>query len=267
MIKSRFSICLLLALGTMICAASLLAPGSCAFAQSSNAQSDNNIRAAVLNSIKKSDFKNVRVMVTNGIVDLQGVVKDFATKMELEKRVQRVKSVAAVRNDVQVAGAGMVSDQEILKQLIGRLQYDRVGYGNAFNAIMPSVRDGVVTLGGHALGPVAADSAVDLASRITGVRDVVNDMQIDPVSPMDWRIRLQVYRAVYGFPTLQKYAIDPAQPIRITVVNGHVILNGIVLTQADKDDAGLRANTVPGVFSVTNDLQVAQPAKKKQTEQ
>jgi hyperosmotically inducible protein len=74
---------------------------------------------------------------------------------------------------------------------------------------------------------------------------------------MDDRIRLAEARAIYGFPSLNKYAIDPAKPIRITVVNGHVTLSGVVDTQADKDTANLRANGVPGVFQVINNLQVA----------
>jgi hyperosmotically inducible periplasmic protein len=125
------------------------------------------------------------------------------------------------------------------------------------------VENGVVTLGGNALGPVAADSAVSLASHFPGVQDVIDNIQVDPLSPMDNQTRMQVYRAVYGFPSLNKYAIDPAQPIRITVVSGNVTLNGVVLNQADKDVAGLRANGVPGVFKVTNDLQVANPSNEK----
>jgi hyperosmotically inducible periplasmic protein len=80
---------------------------------------------------------------------------------------------------------------------------------------------------------------------------------------MDDRIRRQVYAAIYGFPSLNKYAIDPAQPIRITVVNGNVTLNGVVISQADKDTAGIRANGVPGVFKVTNNLQVANSSNEK----
>ena len=75
---------------------------------------------------------------------------------------------------------------------------------------------------------------------------------------------LQLARAVYSFPSLNRYAIDPAKPIRISVQNGHVELYGVVDSQADKDAAGIRANGVPGVFSVENHLQVAgQPAEKK----
>ncbi len=232
-------------------------------AQEASAQSDNNIRAAVANALKKSDFKNVQVSVKNGVVDLEGTVKDFATKEELDKRVHRIKNVAAVRNKVTVARSENMTDQQIQNNIVKNLQYDRVGYGNAFNAISVNVQNGVATLSGHALGPVARDSALALAARTPGVQDVVDNIQVDPLSPMDDRTRLQVYRAVYGFPSLNKYAINPAQPIRITVVNGHVILNGVVDSQADKNVAGIRANGVPGVFSVTNNLQVANQGNEK----
>jgi len=79
---------------------------------------------------------------------------------------------------------------------------------------------------------------------------------------MDDQTRLQVARAVYGYPSLSKYAIDPAKPIRISVQNGHVELYGTVDSKADKDTAFLRANGVPGVFSVKNYLEVAgQPSE------
>jgi hyperosmotically inducible periplasmic protein len=227
-----------------------------------NAQTDNNIQAELQNQLKK--FKDVQVSVQNGVVDLEGTVQDFATKEELDKKAHRIKNVAAVRNKLKIAGAGEVSDAQLQQKIVQKLQYDRVGYGNAFNAISVGVSDGgVVTLAGNALGPVAADSAVSLASHFPGVTDVINNIQVDPLSPMDDRTRMQVYRAVYGFPSLNKYAINPAQPIRITVVNGNVTLNGVVDSKADKDVAGIRANSVPGVFKVTNNLQVANSSNEK----
>ena len=227
-----------------------------------DAQTDNNIQADLQNQLKK--FKNVQVSVKNGVVDLEGSVQDFATKEEIDKKAHRVKNVASVRNMLKIAGAGEISDAQLQQKIVQKLQYDRVGYGNAFNAISVNVQNGgVVTLAGNALGPVAADSAVSLASHFPGVTDVINNIQVDPLSPMDDRTRMQVYRAIYGFPSLNKYAIDPAQPIRITVVSGNVTLNGVVLSQADKDTAGIRANSVPGVFKVTNNLQVANSSKEK----
>jgi osmotically-inducible protein OsmY len=89
------------------------------------------------------------------------------------------------------------------------------------------------------------------------VKGVVDNIQVDPVSMMDDRIRVATARAVYGYPSLNKYAIDPIKPIRIAVQHGDVTLVGVVISQADKEVAGLRANSVPGVFKVTNDLQIA----------
>jgi hypothetical protein len=86
---------------------------------------------------------------------------------------------------------------------------------------------------------------------------VIDEIEVDPVSPMDDRIRIETARAIYSYPPLQKYAIDPGKPIRISVQNGNVTLYGTVDSKADKDAAYIRANSVPGVFKVINDLQVA----------
>jgi hypothetical protein len=80
---------------------------------------------------------------------------------------------------------------------------------------------------------------------------------------MDDQIRLAEARAIYGYPRLNKYAIDPAKPIRITVVNGIVTLSGVVDSQTDKDVANIQANGVPGVFKVVNNLQVVGSEKSE----
>jgi hypothetical protein len=73
---------------------------------------------------------------------------------------------------------------------------------------------------------------------------------------MDDGLRVRLFRAIYGFPSLEKYDLGTIKPIRIIVKNGHVALEGVVDNQADKDTAGIRANGVPGVFEVKNNLQV-----------
>ena len=95
-----------------------------------------------------------------------------------------------------------------------------------------------------------------VVKRIEGVQHVVNKIEVLPPSPMDDQLRLALYRAIYGFPALEKYALGVQKPIRIIVKNGHVTLEGIVDSEADKNLAGVRANTVPGIFSVTNNLRV-----------
>jgi len=227
------------------------------------AQDDSGLTGAVQSKLNKSQFKNVKVTVQNGIATLTGTVDLYEYKADAEKRAQKAKGVTGVRNEIAVAGPN-VPDQELQAKLGEKLAYDRVGYGNVFNAITLSVQNGAVTLGGHARTDVDKDSALALVSTYPGVKDVTDEIEVDPVSIMDDQTRMAVARAVYGYPSLNKYAIDPQKPIRISVQNGRVELAGVVDTQADKDTAYIRANSVPGVFSVKNNLQVAGQGSEQQ---
>jgi osmotically-inducible protein OsmY len=235
-------------------------PGSGATAQAQGANSAASDAAARLD---KKQFSNVKVAVdNNGVATLTGTVDLYAKKADAEKRVLKAKGVTAVRNQIEVAGPN-VPDSVLQAKLGDKLTYDRVGYGDTtFNAISMKVENGVVTLGGHVRAPVDKDSALSLVSNYPGVKGVVDTIQVDPASIMDDRSRMAVASAIYGEPTLNKYAIDPAKPIRISVQNGNVELYGMVDSQADKELAFLRANGVPGIFSVKNYLQVAnQPSE------
>lgn len=228
------------------------------------AQKDADVQVAVKKALSAERFKGVQVAAENGIVTLTGSVDLYEVKAQAEQKARHVKNVTAVRNTIEVAGPE-VPDLELQDKLVKAIQYDRVGYGTtAFNAISVRVQNGVVTLAGYAYGPVDADSAVAVAANTKGVKDVINEIEVNPVSPMDDGIRIRAFRAIYGFPSLNKYAIDPGKPIRIQVENGHLTLFGAVDSQADKEAAGIRAQSVPGVFSVKNELQVAgaEPEKK-----
>jgi osmotically-inducible protein OsmY len=236
-----------------------------ALSQGASTAAAQDVAAAVRAKLDKSQYKDVQVSVdANGIATLTGTVSLYEFKADADKAVHKVKGVTAVRNDIEVGGPS-VPDSKLQQSLGEKLAYDRVGYGNVFDAISVQVQNGVVTLGGHAHDYPNRDSALGLVSTTPGVKDVIDQISVDPVSPMDWQIRMAVARAVYSYPTLNKYAIDPAMPIRISVQNGNVALYGVVDSEADKDAAFLRANGVPGVFSVKNYLQVAnQPGERKQ---
>jgi hyperosmotically inducible protein len=221
-----------------------------------DAQIDTQIQADVMKALDNKRFKDVKASVQNGVVTLTGTVDLYSAKMDADNRAHHRKNVKGVENQIQVAGP-MVDDTTLRDKLAEKLAYDRVGYGStAFNAFTIGVQNGVVTLGGTAYGPSDKDSALSLVENYPGVKDVIDNIEVAPVSLMDDRIRLAEARAIYGFPQLNKYAIDPAKPIRITVVNGNVTLSGVVDSQADKDVANIRANSVPGVFKVVNNLQV-----------
>jgi hyperosmotically inducible protein len=99
--------------------------------------------------------------------------------------------------------------------------------------------------------------------KIEGVEKVDNHIEVLPASPNDDRLRLQLFRAIYHYGPLQRYGLPPIKPIRIIVNRGHVILEGVVDSTMDKNLANIRANEVPGVFSVTNNLAVPATKSKK----
>jgi len=132
-------------------------------------------------------------------------------------------------------------------------------YFGVFDNIAYKVDGFTVTLYGQVVRPTLKSDAENVVKRIEGVEKVDNQIEVLPVSPMDDGLRLRLYREIYGYPALEKYALGVQKPIRIIVKNGHVTLEGVVDNEADKNLAGLRANSVPGIFSVTNNLRVESP--------
>ena len=129
-------------------------------------------------------------------------------------------------------------------------------YLDVFDNLAYKVEGYNVTLMGQVTRPTLKSDAENVVKKIEGVEKVDNQIEVLPVSPMDDRLRLRLYRAIYGYPSLQKYALGVLKPIRIIVKNGHVTLEGVVDNASDKNVAGIRANGVPGIFSVTNNLAV-----------
>lgn len=114
-----------------------------------------------------------------------------------------------------------------------------------------------VTLLGQVTRPVLKQDAERVVKNIEGVTAVNNQLEVLPLSPMDNQIRWAEARAIYTYPTLNRYGAGTQPSIHIVVKNGNVTLVGVVDSNADKNVAGIRANQVPGVFSVQNDLQVS----------
>jgi len=253
------------ALGAALLGIALAVPAHIAVAQ--NGARDANVEADIHKALDHKRFSGVQATVQNGVVVLSGTVDTYADKEDADHRVHRVDHVKGVDNEIQVgrgSGAASVNDEQLRDKLAKALAYDRVGYGTtAFNNINIGVRNGVVSLSGTVYGPTDKDSALSLVSHTPGVRDVIDNLEVAPVSPMDDQLRLRLARAIYGAPSLQRYAMDPAKPIRITVVNGNVVLSGVVDNKMDKDVAGIRANSVPGVFKVTNEIQVAGSSERR----
>lgn len=214
------------------------------------------IQARIDKELHKKKFHDIQASVEDGVVTLTGTVKLFAYEADAIKIAQHTDGVRAVRNGIAVSGPE-ISDAQLQQKLLMKIQIDNAGFGNVFDAIGVEVRNGVVLLGGHTMDPASADSAYSIAKYMPGVKAVINKIQVDPLSPMDDRVRSDEFEAIYNYGPLQQYATMPIRPIRISVQGGHVTLYGVVFTALDKEIVGMRANQVRGVFSVKNDLQIA----------
>jgi hyperosmotically inducible periplasmic protein len=149
------------------------------------------------------------------------------------------------------------SQERITKEV--RHELLMLPYFGVFDYIAYKVDGYNVTLLGQVVRPTLKSDAENVVKHIEGVEKVDNQIEVLPPSPMDDGIRRRLFRAIYQYPSLQKYELGVQKPIRIIVKNGHVTLEGVVDNEADKNLAGLRANGVSGTFSVTNNLQVVKP--------
>lgn len=129
-------------------------------------------------------------------------------------------------------------------------------YFTIFDNLSYKVDGDSVTLYGKVTRPSLKQDAERVVKHVEGVEKVDNQIEVLPLSPFDNKIRWQTARAIYSYPMLNRYGMGTQPSIRIIVENGHVTLEGIVNSETDKNVAGIRANQVPGVFSVTNDLRI-----------
>ena len=129
-------------------------------------------------------------------------------------------------------------------------------YFDVFDNMAFKVEGYQVTLMGQVTRPSLKKEAENVVKQIEGVQKVVNQIEVLPTSSMDDELRVKLFRAIYGYPALERYAMPVVKPIRIIVKNGNVTLEGVVDSEADKNLAHIRASSVAGSFSVTDNLRV-----------
>ena len=147
------------------------------------------------------------------------------------------------------------SQERIIKEV--RHELLMLPYFGVFDYIAFKVDGSTVTLLGQVVRPSLKSDSENVIKHIEGVDKVDNQIEVLPPSPADDRIRIAAYRAIYGEPALEKYALGVQKPIRIIVKNGRITLEGVVDNETDKTLAGIRANGIPGTYAVTNNLQVS----------
>jgi hyperosmotically inducible protein len=163
-------------------------------------------------------------------------------------------AAAPVPDKNQSSGAAGNSEAVLADQV--RHQLVMLPWYSVFDNLQYTVQGNEVVLSGEVVRPVLRDDAASAVKRIKGVEDVDDQIEVLPLSPFDNQIRFAELREIYSFPALQRYGLGAIPSIHIIVKNGNVTLEGVVDNQTDKDLAGLRANGVPNVFSVTNNLRV-----------
>jgi hyperosmotically inducible protein len=128
-------------------------------------------------------------------------------------------------------------------------------YG-VFDNLEYTINGSEVILTGQVVRPITKSDAETSVKKLEGVTRVVNNITVLPLSEFDDQIRRAEFRAIFSGASLGRYAMGPVPSIHIIVNNGHVSLDGVVSNQMDYNIANIRANSVPGVFSVTNNLRI-----------
>jgi hyperosmotically inducible protein len=150
---------------------------------------------------------------------------------------------------------GSANESKLIQQV--RHELLMLPYYSVFDDLGFRVNGSTVTLVGAVTRPTLKSDAENVVKRIEGVTQVVNQIKVLPLSNMDWQIRRAVARAIYGDPQIgTRYGYQALPSIHIIVENGNVTLEGVVANQFDKNLINVRANSVPNVFKVTNNLQV-----------
>jgi len=157
------------------------------------------------------------------------------------------------------------NDKKLQESLVKEVRHQLLllPYYSVFDNLLFKVESDKVTLLGQVVRPTLKSDAEGAVKGIEGVASVDNQIEVLPTSPMDDQVRRAVYRAIYGDTALSRYGMSALPSIHIIVKNGNVTLEGLADSDSDKNLANLRANGVPNVFSVINNLRVAATDDKK----
>jgi hyperosmotically inducible periplasmic protein len=161
---------------------------------------------------------------------------------------------ASVLTVLSIYGAESPTTARLERQI--RHELVMLPYYGVFDRLVYSVNAGTVTLMGEVTRPTLKSSAENVVKNIEGVTKVENKIRVLPLSPNDDRLRIALYRAIYGHTALNRYAMQAVPSIHIIVDQGNVVLDGVAANDGDRNIANIQANSVSGVFSVQNNLQI-----------
>lgn len=154
------------------------------------------------------------------------------------------------------AAANAQTNPRLIRQI--RSELVTLPYYGVFDWLQFELQpNGTVVLKGQVVRPSTKSDAEGRVKEIEGVSNVINEIETLPLSPSDDRLRVALYRQIYGFNSpLFRYAHQAVPSIHLIVNRGHATLKGVVATRGDANIANIRARSVPGLFSVKNELTV-----------
>ena len=176
-------------------------------------------------------------------------------KSRFRNTILALSAVLAAAPSLAMGAARTANGPDQLSEKV-RHELVMLPYYNIFDNLSFRVDGETVTLMGQVSRPTLKSDAEAVVRRVAGVSQVKNEIEVLPLSGFDNRIRLGVLRAVYGNSVLNRYALGAQPSIHIIVKDGNVTLEGVVASDMERNVAFLAANSVPGVFSVTNNLRV-----------
>lgn len=206
-----------------------------------------------LDHAKVNQHGDVQVTVDRGVATLTGTVDNLEAKLDAEKAARKTKGVSQVVNNIHVRAQG-VDDQAILKQAQHEINM-YYAYG-MFDHVTFAVHNGALAVSGEVTEPFKKTDMGRILERVKGVTALQNEIEVLPNSAFDDRLRVQVARSIYGNPLFTPYANLALPPIRIIVKNGNVTLEGVVVNEMDRTQAGMAANLAGLAFSVVNNLHI-----------
>lgn len=230
--------------------AAVLLAGPVAAARQHSPLTDQQIQSQVEHLLSEKPVASVAVDVRNRVVTLTGVVASAWAKNEAVEQARGIHDVESVVSQITIARGE--SDQATGDEIAKRVR--RYVFYTIFDDVSGTVSDGKVTLRGRVTMPYKAQEIAELASRVHGVQDVMNEIETLPVSAFDDQLRSVVATGIYRHPLFWKYAIQVSPPIHIVVEHGRVTLTGVVHSEVERRTAEIIARSAFGAFSVDNQL-------------
>lgn len=223
-----------------------------AFAQTSRRLDDGQIKTLVERELADKKIENVSVDVSSSVVTLKGTVPSLWAKETAIDEAHQVPDVTDVVSELAITRGE--SDQAVGQAIADRL--NRYVFYTIFDDVNILVNNGAVTLSGRVTMPYKADQMAQLASRITGVQELKNDIRTLPVSDFDNQLRVTIADRIYREPLFWNYAIQVNPPLHIIVENSRVSLVGVVNSEVERRMAETIARSTFGVLSVDNQLRI-----------